>query len=487
MIRRNLPVRIDGESQCRGKSGTVQNGFSMKAPFPFISALVIVAAIAASLHVHGGDFEDRAKKLLTNVIMPFNELYDRGKVDEALHLYQEQYYKVIIHYSLVDEITGLIDSDLMKKTAIRVKDAIKTCGPKENSDLLRERLAERNSAAQTGIPSISRTEMYPTMKLRTIVRYNYSAPYNRLSLDGQFLLFEEDFGDWGEMESQGISVMTVKGHYIDRMIGRLYGGHQEFLWEPAGGTAAILANMDGAIELCTVATGEKRYFQLKSTEDIKLYDWSNDGKWLLFGILEIDRDYMQDSAPLKSVRTGLYVLDCSKLTREKLGTGTSARFSSDGASIVCIDGNIREYGPVLEGDITLVDRRSGSRTRLAVGSEPRFSPDGSKLVFLRHSGNNVDVMRYDLEAKNEHAISSCEGTILNPSWLSRDEIVYNSRTISPDGNSCTVDIHWRNLMTGESTQLTNGGNNLLEPHWLNTGKEIACQDKKLTLVRKKRN
>jgi dipeptidyl aminopeptidase/acylaminoacyl peptidase len=459
----------------------------MKASFSFISALVMVAAIATALGVHGGDFEDRAKKFLANVIMPFNELYDRGKVDEALHLYQEQYYKVITHYTLADEVLPLIDPGIVKKTDIRVKDAIKTCGPKENGDLLRERIAERNSAAQIGIPSISRSEKYPTMKLRTIVRYNYSAPYNRLSLDGQFLLFEEDFGDWGEMESQGISVMTMKGHYISRMICRIYEGHQEFLWDPAGGNAAILANMDGAIELCTVATGEKRYFQLKSTEDIKLYDWSSDGTWLLFGILEIDRDYMQDSAPLKSVRTGLYVLDCSKLTREKLGTGTSARFSSDGASIVCIDSSYKEYGPVLEGDIILVDRRSGSRTRVAVGSEPRFSPDNSKLLFLRHSGNNVDVIMYDLETKKEHVICSCEGTILNPSWLSRDEIVYNSRTISPDGKSCTVDIYWRNLMTGESAQLTNGGNNLLDPHWLNTGKEIACVDKKLTLVRKKRN
>lgn len=464
---------------------------SAPARRPVRSSAIIAAFVYAALlfliplNAEGGVLEDRAREFLKNVIIPFNALYEEGKISEALHQYQEQYFKVITHYVLAGDVPPLIDRDLIKKTDTRMKDAIKACAPKEDAALLRDRLAERDSPAQAGVPSISRAEEYPTMKLRSSMRGNYSAPYNRLSLDGQFLLFEEDFGDWGEMDSQGISVMTVKGRYINRMIERTYGIHQEFIWKPAGGTAAILANMNGAIEFCNIADGEKRYCPLESTDNIKLYDWSSDGKSLLFGYLEIDRDYMQESSPMISARTELFMLDCTTLATKSIGGGTSARFSSDGAFIVIVGGSLKEYGNVLEGDIVVMDSCQKSRSIVAVGSEPQFSPDGNSLVFLQHRKSTTEIFTYDMAEKKERLISSQAVPVINPAWLSRDEIVYNSHIISADGMNCTSDIYWQNIRTGESTQLTGGGNCLLDPHWLHTGKEIACINKKLTLTRKK--
>jgi len=458
---------------------------------PVRSSAILAAFIYAALLIlipltaEGGILEDRARDYLRNVIIPFNKLYDEGNISEALHQYQEQYFKVITHYVLAGDVPPLIDRDLMKKTDNRVKSAIKACAPKEDAALLMERLAERDSPAQAGVPSICRTEEYPTMKLRSSMRGSYRAPYNRLSLDGQFLLFEEDFGDWGEMDSQGISVMTLKGRYINRMIERTYGVHQQFLWKPAGGIAAILANMDGAIEFCSVADREKRYCPLESTDNIKMYDWSSDGKSLLFGYLEIDRDYMQESSPMISTRTGLFMLDCNALAAQSIGTGTSARFSSDGTFIVTVDGSFKEYGNVLEGNIVVMDRYQKSRIAVASGSEPQFSPDGSSLVFLRHRDSTTEVIIYDLQSKKEYLISSQAMPVINPAWLSRDEIVYNSHIISTDGMSCTSDIYWHNISTGENIKLTCGGNYLLDPHWLHTGKEIACINKKLKLSRKR--
>lgn len=477
-------LSLDGKTRSSAAESTpaMLPGRASAIPAAFLSAALL---FLITLNADGGVLEDRARQYLKNVIIPFNALYEAGKISEALHLYQEQYFKVITHYVLASDVPPLIDSDLIKKTDSRVKDAIKACAPKEDTDLLRERLAERDSPAQAGVPSISKAEEYPTVKLRTVIRYNYRWPFNRLSLDGQFLLFEEDFGDWGEMDSQAISVMTMKGRYIDRMIGRINGAHEEFLWKPAGGTSAILANMNGAIEFCNIADGEKRACPLESTDNIKLYDWSSDGKSLLFGYLEMDRDYMQESSPMISARTELFMLDCTTFARKSIGGGTSARFSSDGAFIVIVGGSLKEYGNVLEGDIIVMDSSQKSRSVVAVGSEPQFSPDGKSLVFLRHRKSTTEIFTYDMAEKKEHLISSQDMPVINPAWLSRDEIVYNSHIISDDGMNCTSDIYWQNIRTGESTQLTGGGNNLLDPHWLHTGKEIACINRKLTLTRKK--
>lgn len=444
--------------------------------------LIVMIVILPLLPAYGqsGDpaVEKAAERFRKEVITPFDQLWERGQRLDALHLYLLSRYIILFHYYLAGEVEESLKKE-MGPLLQKVGEAQREYGPRSSHQILQDKILLRTASSPQGIPAVNRVEMLPTVSLPDYPRWGVS----RLSPDCRFIIFDEQFSEWSEMEAMGPGLMTLEGKYVYRMIDRAYTKYGAFLWSPAGGMMAWHSDISGYIATLDFTTGTRIYALLGETFDIALSDWSLDGQDILFS----DRELLpsEDDRMPQKLKSIIYRWKCGEKSYTQLSEGIDARFSPDKRHIVYVGDSLEKLELYLPGDeftwgtifiLTLSDKSS---YEIGEGMQPIYSPCSDRIAFVSRKGGGYSLLVYDPGSKKTAAEASSRDIIINPAWISKDELIYNLciPRKSEEGVDYVCDIYWANTSTHKSARLTSDGRSLIDRAWLHTGKEIACLNK----------
>ncbi len=447
--------------------------------------LIIFIMLSMFFPVYGQSDDPAVKKAAARfkneVITPFEQMWEKGQKLDALHLYLSNYYVILFHYYLAGEVAELLKNE-MNSLKLKVKEAQRECGPRRSLKALNDRIALRKSSAHRGMPAVAGKQRFPNVSLPDIPKWGLS----RVSHDGKFILFDEQFSEWSEMEAMGPGLMNIEGKYIYRMIDRGYSSYGRFLWNPAGGMIAWHSDISSYNATFDFTSNERVYCDLAPPFDISLSDWSLDGQDILFYDRKATSEE-KEKAP-QQTKSLTYCWRSGEQKFMKLAEGVDAKFSPDKSHIVYVGGALQSHkdfapgGDIASGTIYVRRLSDNSQYGISRGMQPIYSPCGTRIAFVKKKGKEYHLIVYDTKSKTTFTAASSGDAILNPAWISKEELIYNIFIPPADEDEeGACDIYWVNTLTHETTPLTSDGESVIDTAWLHTEKEIACFNKILYL------
>jgi hypothetical protein len=464
-------------------------GFSMRRlALTILCAMVIISVLSGALYPENKatpssrfsedpTIDKAAEAFQKEVIIPFAQLWEKGQKLDALDLYKSRFYVILFHYYVAGEVAGIFKEDMKRMTA-QLKEAQHTCGPAENDKALAFKVHLRHAGAFEGVPRVIRSVNYPS---RSLPRYPYTGIKTLLSQDGRFLLFDEEFSEWSEMEVVGPAVMTLEGKYIERLFDRGRCAQRGGIWKPGGGALAFYSSINGYLLLYECGKAGDRTIPLKSPHDVRFCDWSLDGRAILFQDLNILEGKDSGAAPKREVKSEIFRWVVGGDTVTKLTDGCDARFSPDQKTIVYVGGAPKEEGDSCSGTVMVYDLLGKKSMAIALGMQPAYSPGGRRIAFVAGSEGKNEIVVYDIDKKRLFNAASAPTKLINPLWINDDEIIYNDSVPSGDELHERSDVFWVNITSGKRAQLTFDGDSLIDTLWLSTSSQIACGNKLLYL------
>lgn len=422
------------------------------------------------------EVEKAAARFKNKVITPFEQLWENGQKLDALHLFFSSFYDILYHYYIAGEVAESM-KDEMNSIELKVKEAQQEYGPRKSLRILNDRIALRTAPSNRGIPVVAGMVEFPSVSLPTFPIGGLS----RVSVDGKYILFDERFSQWADMEAMGLGLMTIEGKYIYRMIDRGYNAYGRFLWHPAGGMVAWHSDISEYNATLDFTSNTRVICTLTPPYNIHFYDWSLDGLDILFGDRhEIPEDNKQ--APQKGISL-IYRWRSGEKRFTRLAEGIDARFSPDKSHIVYVGGALQSHkilvthNGLTSGTIFILTLSDNSSYEISRGMQPIYSPCGTRIAFVNRKGKKYHLLVYDTESKKISREALSVNAILNPAWISKEELIFNSYIPPAGEGEGTWDICWVNTLTHKTARLTSDGKSIIDTAWLHTGKEIACLNK----------
>lgn len=226
----------------------------------------------------------------------------------------------------------------------------------------------------------------------------------------------------------------------------------DFRWAPdSKGIGMEVANGKFSwIAVLDIESGEVQSLTSR-TESAQIGDWSPDGEWLLYAVIDGDS-------------TGIRRRNPNGVDEITITTGpdTNPRWSPDGRRIAF--NRLTGTGGSTSIDLLVTDRDGGQETNVAPDDfdETSFdwAPDGKHIMFVSDSSGNPEIYIVTPDGKDTKQLTSNRVIDAAPRWNSNGSAIL----FLSEGDG-SFDIYAMNKNGGEQKRMTSISDVILEADW----------------------